>query len=273
MSARLLLAAAVSLASSPLAAAEPADSGPRFGIQLGVEELNWTEEDPNQASRQLLEENGPRLAANLSLDNFTRPAEGVVYALEVRGYYGEVDYDGETQAGVPLRTEVLYTGGLAEGRIGYRFPVIWGGYGLDILAGLGGEYWTRDIQDATDANGTQVAGYEEEYTVSYAKAGLALAELSGRRWYGRLEVGARYPLTIDERIEAFNADLSPGSNISAYAAYEVSKRTDGGNWAGLTIYYESYRFSESPVENTAGGPILQPESDMDVVGLRFGIFL
>jgi len=273
MSARLLLAAAISFAYSPLATAEPADPGPRFGVQVGVEELNWTEEDPNQPSRQLLEENGPRLAANLSLDNFTKPTEGVVYALEVRGYYGEVDYDGETSGGVPLRTEVIYNGGLAECRIGYRLPVIWGGYGLDVLGGLGGEFWTRDIQDATDSTGSRVQGYEEEYTVSYAKAGLALADLAGGQWYGRMEIGARYPLTIDERIEAFNADLSPGSNISAYAAYEVSKRTDGGNWAGLTIYYESYRFSESPAASSNIGPVLQPASDMDVVGLRFGLFL
>jgi hypothetical protein len=272
MSPRALLILA--LATAPLgASAEPPDSATRIGLHLGVEQFEWSELDPDQPGRQLLEESGPRLTASVTLDNFLRTSEGVVYALEARGYYGEVDYDGETNAGVPVRTEVEYGGVLAEGRAGYRFPLVWAGYGLDLLGGLGAERWSRDIQDAFDANGNPVVGYEEVYTVTFAKAGLALTDMTFEEWFGRLEAGVRYPLSVDERIDALNADLSPGADPSWYAAYEISKRTVGGTRMGLTLYYDSYRLTQSPTASSAIGLVRQPESDMDVIGVRFGVFL
>ncbi|HKJ70428.1 MAG TPA: hypothetical protein VKA55_01560 [Gammaproteobacteria bacterium] len=264
-------------ASLPVAAgaAEPAPqpNSPRLGLHLGVEHFKWKESDPNQPSRELLEESGPRLAGTVTFDNFLKPDEGLVYALKGRLYYGEVDYDGETQAGVPLRTDVEYAGTLAEGRAGYRFPLTWAGMGLDVLGGLGGEYWSRDIHDGYDANGNKAQGYQEEYTVAYARAGLALADLSYAEWFGRLEAGARYPLDVQERIDDFDADLSPGSKISLYASYEISRTTAAGHQVGVTFYYDSYRFKESPSASSSLGLVRQPKSDMDVFGLRLGWFL
>ncbi|MFB6260199.1 MAG: hypothetical protein ABEJ96_04985, partial [Thiohalorhabdaceae bacterium] len=161
--------------------------------------------------------------------------EGPVYALEARGYVGEVNYDGETQTGTPLKTEVAYLGGLGEARVGYRFVADWANYGFDTMAGLGGEYWSRDIQDGSTASGQSVS--------------------------------------VDEELDTFNAELSPDPNPSFYASYEVSRATAGGRQAGVTLYYDSYRFDQSPVASSSIGPILQPESDMDVIGLRFGVFL
>lgn len=247
--------------------------GPRFGLQIGVEDFTWTEKDPAQPARELLEENGPRFTAVLSLDNFADPEMGLVYGFKARGYYGSVDYDGETNSGVDLRTEVDYAGGLGELSLGYRHIPDWAGYGFDVLGGLGGEYWSRDIQDGLDANGNPARGYEEVYTVAYAKAGLGVADLTHAEWFGRLEAGVRYPLEVDERIDEFDADLSPGSSVSFYAEYELSKRTAGGNQVGVTLYYEGYRFEESPPASSSIGNVVQPESNMDLFGIRFGVFL
>jgi hypothetical protein len=248
----------------------PDSSGPRVGIHLGVEEFRWSESDSN--GDKLLDEKGPRYSAAFTLDNFLKQAEGPIYAVAARGYAGTVDYDGETNAGVEVKTEVNYQGGAAEARVGYRFLMPWADYSIDLLAGLGGEYWSRDIEDAYDANGNRARGYTEEYTVTYTKAGVGFADLTYREWYGRLETGMRYPMNVDERIDDLDADLSPDGSVSFYAAYEVSKATGFGQ-LGLTFYYEGYRFDESPVASSNIGLVRQPESKMDVFGIRFGVFL
>ncbi|MEF8793551.1 hypothetical protein [Thiohalorhabdus sp.] len=268
---------AILLGSAPTLAAgaegdAPEPSSPRLGFHLGLEAFTWSEQASNP-SREILEEEGPRFTGAVTFDNYLRSAEGPVYALEARGYAGEMDYDGETQGGVPLRTEVSYKGALGEGQVGYRFLPDWARYSFDAMAGLGGEYWSRDIQDGFAANGTPVQGVEEQYTVVYAKAGLGVADLTFEEWYGRLEAGVRYPLDVHEEIDAFNAELSPNPEPNFYAAYELSKVTSTGTQVGVTLYYDSYRFDPSPVSSSSIGAILQPESDMDVIGLRLGVFL
>ena len=294
MTARILFAALIASAS-PLANAAgetpPANpEGPRLGLHLGLEAFSWSEKDP-ESSDDLVDEDGPRLTAAATLDNFLKPGEGLVYGLEGRVYAGEVSYDGETQStvaandGVPVNTEVQYAGGLGEARVGYRFRVDWLSYAFDVMAGLGGEYWSRDIQDtnAVNKNNQQirVGGIEEEYTVGYAKAGFGVADLSYAEWFGRLEAGIRYPLEVDERVDELNADLSPDPGPSLYATYELSKAVGGDRRVGVTLYYDSYRLDKSPwvrangslVRQPGSDLVRQPESDMDVIGLRLGIFL
>lgn len=262
--------------SAPVEAQERAvglDPGPRVGFHLGVEAFQWEEMDPSQSPQEIVEEDGPRFNATATLDNFMRVGEGPVYELKGRGYYGEVDYDGETQAGVPARSEVDYWGGLVEGRLGYRFPIRWAGVSVDGIGGLGGEFWSRDIKDTFDQNGNPVQGVREEYKVFYGRLGVGLADHHTEEWFGRLEAGLKYPFSVDEEVPTANADLSPGGDVSFYAQYEISKAIGGGRRLGLTIFYDSYRFEESPLASSNIGLVRQPESDLDVVGLRVGLFL
>jgi len=278
MTSRILWAFLLGSAPALAAGAEGATagpSGPRIGIHLGLENFNWSEQDPSQ-SRELLEEEGPRFAGAITLDNFLKPTEGPVYALEARGYVGEVNYDGETQTGTPLKTDVNYSGVMGEARVGYRFAPAWAQYGFDVLAGLGGEFWSRDIQDSSISQNNQVVhvdGYEEEYTLAYTKFGFGIADQTFEEWFGRLEAGLRYPLEVEEQVEAYNLELSPDPNPGFYASYELSKTIPGGQQVGVTVYYDSYRFDPSPKVPLGNRLVWQPESDMDVIGLRFGVFL
>ena len=270
-SARLALVLSSALGCSAVQAAP--DAAPvRTGIHLGLESFTWKERDANDD--QLLKETGPRLSAAITVDNLMRRGEGGLFALELRGYYGEVDYEGETQGGVAIQSETEYAGAALEGRIGYRFPLDWSPLAIDPMAGLGAELWDRDIKDAgyydTQQNEWKTSsGYKETYQIIYAKAGLGLAETKNTTWMGRLEVGAKYPLFTNEEVSILSEDLNPGRKHSLYAQYEAFRQGKKSE-IGLTLYYESYRFGKSPQVEPG---FLQPESDMDVIGLRFGYYL
>ena len=270
MGARIV--AAVLLLGIPLVthAAELVDR-PRWGVHLGLEDFSWSEEDA--AGDEILTEDGARLTGAVTFDNLLRGSEGPIYALEVRGYWGEVGHDGETiENKVPLTTDVEYTGTRGEARLGYRFGPYWGGYGLDGLVALGGEYWLRDIKDSYTDGGSPVAGYTEKYMLPYAKVGVGVADLTYKEWFGRLEVGAQYPLQVDEAIDDLDLELHPDPQPSLYAAYEITKAIQNGRQLGLTVYYDSYRFDPSPAKDSGDSRYYQPKSDMDVIGLRIGYF-
>ncbi|HKL78040.1 MAG TPA: outer membrane beta-barrel protein [Gammaproteobacteria bacterium] len=268
-SARLTLVLSSVLACSAAQAA-PDASSTRTGVHLGLESFTWKERDAND--NQLLKETGPRLSAAITVDNLMRQGEGGLFALELRGYYGEVDYDGEAQGGVAIQSETEYAGAALEGRIGYRFPLNWSPLAIDPMAGVGAELWDRDIQDSgyTDGNNwVKVQGYRETYQIVFAKAGLALTEMTDDQWTGRLEVGTKYPLITDEEVSILSENLQPGRKTSLYAQYEAFRKGKKSE-IGLTLYYESYRFGKSPQVEPG---FFQPESDMDVIGLRFGYYL
>ncbi|MFA9462073.1 hypothetical protein [Thiohalorhabdus methylotrophus] len=250
-------------------AAEP---DPRLGIHIGLESFRWVEEDPANTSRNLLVERGERIAGSLSWDNLAREGEGQIHRLLGRAYHQEVVYDGETQDGRPVETETEYTGALVEGRIGQRLAVSGAPLGLDVLGGVGLEVWNRWIKDTRIDDGAVVSGYEETYGVLYLKGGLGVAELSAGAWFGRAEVGIKYPLEIREEIRELDASLRPEERTSLYAVAEIAHTVIQGRDLGVTLYYESYRFGLSPTTSSTIGPVRQPESDMDVLGVQVGLF-
>lgn len=260
--------------------AAPDPSSVRTGLHLGLEHFRWEELGASPANRQLLEETGPRVTAAVTVDNLERISEGGLFAFKLRGSYGQVDYDGETQDGVPLQTESEYLAAGAEARTGFRFPLRWSSLAIDPMVGAGVDWWSRDIQGGTDEIGRRVGGLEETYRVIYAKAGLGLTELNHDEWTGRLEAGGKYPLDIHEEVSAYSASLEPGRDVSLYAQYQVTRTTETAKYA-LTVYYETYRFESSPLVQTGkdldgdgnNDIIRQPQSDMDRIGVRLGWFL
>ena len=96
----------------------------------------------------------------------------------------------------------------------------------------------------------------------------------GKGAFGRLEVGAQIPFQVNENIDAFDVELHPDPEPTPYAAYEITKAIQHGRQLGLTFYYDAYRFDPSPSKRVRGipNPIHQPKSDMDVIGLRVGLF-
>jgi hypothetical protein len=262
--------------AAPAVSADEPTSKPSFAMNAGVESFRWEEFNGDQ---RLLKETGPRLVIGFTLDNLTQGNQANPYAVETRAYLGVVDYDGQTQSGVPLTTDVNYFGVNAEVMGGLRLA---GSMRMDLLGGLGVDTWTRDLQDGVTANGSVAQGYQENYFILYGKLGPGfLFQSEARRAY--LQFGLKYPLYTYERAYLSNigfdsdVELAPGKQLSGYAKWQMNwgRETDKPRF-GVSIYYDSFRFSASASKTVSAGgawySVHQPESRMDVLGARLDYY-
>ncbi len=235
-------------------------------FHLGVENFRWQEFDED--GWRLLTEQGPRVRGGLRLGNSVTLPRGLLYEIDVSAYGGEVDYDGQDSSGVFTASNSRYTGWIAEVLGGYRVQSRSSIFAADLILGIGVESWRRDIADSQNTNGFSVGGLEEEYTLSYGRLGLGLL---WPQWAGEsyLQVGARRPVSIDEEVDVFDVELSPGERWSGYAYYEFRLPRPRGAVL-VRLFYESYRFDASPPEVAGTIVVWQPESRMDVWGIRIG---
>jgi hypothetical protein len=250
-------------------AAQTAPSSP-LTLSVGVENFLWKEYSGGQ---RLLRETGPRLTIGLTLDHLLHGNLAKPYAMEIRGYVGFIDYDGQTQAGVPVQTDVDYFGINAEVMGAHPLRA---NPGTNVLFGLGADTWIRDIQDGIAANGSPAFGYQEDYFILYGKLGPGfLFQHGARRSF--LQFGIKYPFYTYERAHlstvGFDDDvnLKPGKKISGFAKWQmIGGKEKGKSRFGANIYYDSYRFSTSGAKTVSAGGTLfsvrQPESRMDVLG-------
>ncbi len=267
---RLLAVATLVLVSWSLSipAAEQKKSHLYFdaSLNLGVENFRWQEFDDR--GQRLLTEQGPRLVAGLGLGNSVNKGKGWIYELQLQGYFGKVDYDGQDSNGIFTSSDTNYEGWRAEFMTGLRKTSSRSALAADLLLGVGADTWKRDIDDSSNANGAAVGGFTEEYTVYYGRVGAAIL-WPHRAAESYFQVGAKRPFSIDEDVDVFNVTLSPGEEWSAYAAYELRLR--GGKGVSLVrFYYDSFRFSKSDSKTVGLSTVWQPESDFDVWGVNFG---
>jgi hypothetical protein len=234
----------------------------------GVQSFRWQE---YLDGARVVEETGPMLSLGASVDNLGRAGKGLLFSVEGAIYGGTVDYDGQTQDGVDAQTDTEYSGAYLDGLLGYRLFSIDKRYDIDVLGGLGLDSWDRDIAGGTDASGRQVRGSAEDYRVVSGRLGLGL-QSRWARWTGYLQLGVKRPLRTREEIARLGVTLEPKGAPSAFGRLSLDRKRSGRRTFGLVLYYESYRFDESPSEpgSLGGVPVLvfQPESKMDVVGLR-----
>ena len=260
------------MAGMPLAHAEDATPKSPFSLNVGIESFRWEEFDAGQS---LLRETGPRLTVGVALDHLLHGNLATPYAAEVRGYVGFIDYDGQTQAGIPAKTDVDYFGISGEIMGAVRLA---GNSRMDLLGGLGVDTWTRDIQNGVADNGSVALGYREDYFILYGKLGPGFRFQHGAtRSY--LQFGIKYPFYTHENAYlstiGFDSDveLKPGRKISGFARWRMSRGREGDKPRfGASIYYDSFRFSASGSKIVSAGGTLfsvhQPESRMDVLGAR-----
>ncbi|MCR4302590.1 MAG: hypothetical protein NUV51_13395 [Sulfuricaulis sp.] len=256
-------------------AAKTAPASP-LTLSVGVESFDWREYSGGQ---RLLRETGPRLTIGLTLNHLLHGNLAKPYALEFRGYVGFIDYDGQTQAGVPVQTDVDYFGFTAEYMGAHPLRE---SPGTNVLFGLGVDTWMRDIQDGIAANGTPAFGYQEDYFVLYGKLGPGFLFQSGARRFF-LQFGIKYPFYTYERAYLStvgyddDVDLKPGKKISGFAKWQmIGGKEKGKSRFGASLYYDSHRFSTSAAKTVSAGGTLysvrQPESRMDVLGASLEYF-
>ncbi len=244
--------------------------GPRETyVQAGLQQYDWKEF--SSAGGILDKESGPMTTVGAGVNDFRRIGSGPLYQVGGRVYFGTVDYNGQTQSGIPLTTNSDYIGLKFEGLAGYRF-VRWH-HGIDLVGGGGWEYWSRSIQNALAVDGSPAYGYLEQYNVLYAKLGVGFSKDFGT-WSYRVLAGGNYPLYTHEHANLGDGlNLSPGRELSGFAGVTFEFGPSTKDHFGLILSYESFRFSQSSakmltVSGAAGGYYVQPESYRNIYGIR-----
>lgn len=254
-------------ACAALWCATPDNAGAEVRVTAGLERFSWSEYN---GGGKLLDESGLRNSVGLSwLMNGT---SGLLFGYNGRFYTGDVTYAGQTNTGGSFSSTSGYQGMLNEAVLHYRLdsgiqPDETGRHYLDLVTGLGLDYWVREIKGKGN-----VSGYKETYSIGFLRAGLAMLPVKNGM---EVAAGLKYPLYLNEKVAFPGADgdvaVSPNSDVSYYGS--IGWRFS--NPLSVTLDFDSYRFRASDyVPYTAGGvaagSIHQPESRMEVYTLKVG---
>lgn len=238
---------------------------PQFGLNAGVQ--HFAEEEFVGGS-SVVKEHGYQLNVGLTYDNLTRVGAGFVYSVDLLGYDGRVDYEGQTLGGAPIGSTTDYQGGRADFLFGHRFADTWSGYDTDLFAGIGTDYWERDLNDTSTSGGVKVRGYQERYTITYSRLGVGFYHKRGH-WHQNLQLGFKIPLETNEVVDAFNARLKPGKQPSIFATLNLYQMVNQESRSmGVTLFYDGFRFKNSAPTSSTLGAVYQPKTNIDVFGIR-----
>jgi hypothetical protein len=256
----LLLLSATAVAAETLT--QPLAKQKSGRAYLGVENFQWEE---FAAEDQLLKESGPVFSLG---GRFAMPLSPTLNLLaDGRLFYGEVDYDGAVigldGSSVPYNSETTYAGLEAEADLARPIPTR-SGLTWSPFAGVGLRAWDRSLD--TSGGSTGDFGYDEYWLSAYVSIGL---EARSGRFFGRVQVLA--PFYNRETVDLGNQggpdemDLEPGEEVSWGG--EIGAEF---NRYFVSLYVQTMKFSESDTDDETG-IFYQPESDMQIIGLRAGM--
>lgn len=267
-------ALALSAACAAFWCAAPEKAAAEARVTAGVEHFNWGE---YSNGTKVLDESGLRYAVGFTwlLDG----QSGLLLGYNGKYYLGDVKYGGQSCASSgqcsPFSTNNGYNGMLNEMVLHYRLdseikPDETNRHYLDLVTGLGLDYWIRDIK----GNGG-VASYKETYIIGFLRAGLAMLPVKSGM---EVAAGLKYPLYLDETVNFKSAGLADADLVLSpkpELSYYLSLGWRFNDSLSVTFDFDSYRFSQSaPVSYTVGGATagskVQPESRMEVITLKAG---
>ncbi|WP_243373221.1 hypothetical protein [Geotalea sp. SG265] len=184
---------------------------------------------------------------------------------------GIVDYDGQTQGpdNLPVKTDVNYFGTREDVDLGWRISQQ--KLSVEPFFGLGARWWLRDLDDSTTVNRSgvpvMVNGYTEDWRSFYLRLGGRFDVVLTDDWRLFAEGGAKYPFYTENAVEISGDDVTikPDGRWSGFA--EVGARY---NKLKLSLFYEGFRYDQSPGVVVGTFRYFQPISKSDIFGLRFG---
>lgn len=232
----------------------------------GIEHFSWKEFD--STGQQVLEEMGYRAVFRLHLNQVRNDQFLLGYSGKLYG--GIVNYNGETQdvPHIPVNTDTRYLGLQNEGLIARRYTLA-SGLLLDLNAGLGWDFWRRNIRNPF-SDSYQI----ESYSIFYLKAGPGLSYPFGHNQSISIDFGGKLPFYTFENayLNTLGYDqnplLHPGLRGSLYlnAGYRINNDFE------ILAEYDTYRFVQSQQELVSKNGLLylvfQPESSMDLIGIQ-----
>ena len=266
----LLLLTSISMLAGYNVANAPVAAAGESSMYLAVDGYAWKEFDDDGS--RLLKESGTLIGVGYAYRKEFDNQVTLNPAAEIFG--GKVDYDGQTQSGIPATSKVNYFGVKLQGDVGRKFKPAQGAF-AEPFGGLGFRAWIRDIQDGTTSTGLATYGYTEDWLTLYARLGVR----GGFDFPGRTQVfaeaGIKLPLYNENTAHLSDAGLgsdvtfNPGRKSSLFAETGVNVRH-----FRASLFYDSMRFTKSNVVVTSNGGITylnwQPKSSADIYGIKLG---
>lgn len=238
-------------------------SGNENNLYLLAESFTWKEFSGNET---LLEESGPRYGLGFSGNVGRKESQPHAFHYKVEGYFGYIDYDGQTQEGTPVTTDTRYFGMKTELGLGSKIYIGESGFSFEHIASLGYRWWLRDITDASSGVGL---GYEEFWQSYYGRLGLRGEKSFSEQFKMFMEAAVIAPFYNQNTVDLGDFGLGtitvePGNETSfcAEAGFRFKKLR-------FSIFYEGLRFSESDKEGVL--QFYQPESEADSYGVTIGL--
>lgn len=239
--------------------------GPTFASDFKaypfIHYFDYTEYD--DAGAFLDAETGPIPGFGLSVAE-TRGPHGVRATFELAS--GTVDYDGQTQTGIPHQTDtetLLFSFGLD-----YEYEIQ--AHGLKLIAG--GEYsgWDRDIRPAYNPLvGGIVGGLFEEYRWWELRAGLdkLLYQRNRHSWSARAEllyIADPQMTVVDLGNLKLDLGSEPGFRLTGRYMHESPD-----DWSvGVEVYWEEWEFGRSANATVGALTVFEPRSETQHRGAR-----
>lgn len=234
-----------------------------------VQWFDWKEFGSNNG--RLVRESGLRYGLGFTY-NFEFFEHHLILKPRIEIVGGRVDYDGATQAGVPVKTDTDYYSGKVELDLGWRIGSLTRA-SIEPFGGIAFNGWSRDIKDATASNGTQAIGYEEAWYTAYARLGVRGNVALGEKTQLFVEAGGKFPFYTQNT--AYLSDAG-GSDITLKPKNEASWFAEAGikmYYFKASFFYDSMRFGASDVVYSGSVGYYQPKSQADIFGIRIGASL
>ncbi|MBC2716751.1 MAG: hypothetical protein HF978_15715 [Desulfobacteraceae bacterium] len=245
-----------------IGAESPSEDDQRVDFGVYIQDYKWAEyaDDGNK----LLEETGNLYGVACDFES-TKNIVG--WRNGINFFIGQVDYDGRTWTDMPVKTDVLYVGTKLYFDVvpGYRLD---SGLWLKSFAGIGGEFWLRDLDDTKTSNGDPVMGAREWWGCVYGRLGLGAEYPVAEEMAVFAEAGVKLPIYTRNEANFFvsgspSAGLEPAQVVSGFGDI-------GFRWKqwGAKVSYDSLRFDRSDVVSSGMFDLYQPRSESDVYSVE-----
>ena len=243
------------------------DSHVKVGISL--QDFSYTEfDDQNIVLNRddgLLP--GITLEAGIHWNSFSGILRGEIFN-------GLVDYDGQTQSGIPLKSKTNEKITRVEATLHYNVKSF-SHYNMSILAGIGYREWRRDI------NSTRLTpSLLEIYRWKYWTLGTSVTFFQKRRRSAGVDIRLLRPIkpTLDVKFPSFDEiTLDLGINDSARVEffYHFVSRNDQ-QWT-ISPYWEYWYMGRSPNKGLTNNGVAtvnvawEPRSDTKILGVLLSV--
>lgn len=234
-------------------------------VYLKVDDYRWNE---YQNGSRLLRETGILVGPGFSY--WKEFSNHMTLKPLAELFVGNVDYDGSTQGGSPVKTKVTYVGVKMQCDAGRRFGIGEKSF-IEPFGGLGMRSWSRDIQDSTTSSGTVAVGYTEEWITAFARFGVRGGVPVSEETRFFAEGGVKLPFYNKNSVYLNSGNNSP--DFTLYPGLQASWFSEAGmtmHHFKASVFYDSLRFSQSRNVNTSIGSAYQPSSSADLLGVKLG---